>query len=191
MIEIIYILCVIIIIKSEVWSITHCLGLGHETMVCAVYVFLYSHEGCAVHNDHWPLHISASSFIYEFELLKYGTYFRVRLKGHPVLNGIFPYFSYMITTIGVCVLPWPIYSRSSSCDFAIKCLKYGLSCCVRSTAHVFRYYLWMWINVNCLYRYPKPMGTGGGCLDGSSLCWVLSGWGLSGWNKPVIVKMMQ
>ena len=29
-------LCLIIIIKSEVWTITHCLGLGHETMVCAV-----------------------------------------------------------------------------------------------------------------------------------------------------------
>ena len=36
MIERIYILCLIIIIKSEVWTITHCLGLGHETMVCAV-----------------------------------------------------------------------------------------------------------------------------------------------------------
>ena len=36
MIERIYILCLIIIIKSEVWTITHCLGLGHETMVCTV-----------------------------------------------------------------------------------------------------------------------------------------------------------
>ena len=36
MIESIYILCLIIIIKS-VWTITHCLGLGHETMVCAVH----------------------------------------------------------------------------------------------------------------------------------------------------------
>ena len=37
MIERIYILCIIIIIKWElVWTITHCLGLGHETMVCAV-----------------------------------------------------------------------------------------------------------------------------------------------------------
>ena len=36
MIERIYILCLIIIIKSEVCTITHCLGLGHETMVCAV-----------------------------------------------------------------------------------------------------------------------------------------------------------
>ena len=43
MIERIYILCLIIIIKSEVWTISHCLGLGHETMVCAVclLVFLY------------------------------------------------------------------------------------------------------------------------------------------------------
>ena len=36
MIERIYILCLIINIESEVWTITHCLGLGHETMVPAV-----------------------------------------------------------------------------------------------------------------------------------------------------------
>ena len=36
-----YILCLIIIIKSEVWTITHCLGLGHETMVCAVCLYSY------------------------------------------------------------------------------------------------------------------------------------------------------
>ena len=36
MIEWIYMLCLIIIIKSEVWTITHCLGLGHEKMVSTV-----------------------------------------------------------------------------------------------------------------------------------------------------------
>ena len=36
MIEKIYILCIIIIIKSDVWTIIHCLGLGHETMAYAV-----------------------------------------------------------------------------------------------------------------------------------------------------------
>ena len=41
MIEIIYILCLIIIIKSEVWTITHCLGLGHETTVCAVCLSIF------------------------------------------------------------------------------------------------------------------------------------------------------
>ena len=41
MIEKIYILCLIIIIKSEVWTITHCLGLGHETMVCAVCLSIF------------------------------------------------------------------------------------------------------------------------------------------------------
>ena len=40
-IERIYILCVIIIIKLEVWTITHCLGSGHETMVCAVCLFVF------------------------------------------------------------------------------------------------------------------------------------------------------
>ena len=44
MIERIYILCLIIIIKSEVWTITHCLGLGHETMLSAVcfYIIFWS-----------------------------------------------------------------------------------------------------------------------------------------------------
>ena len=37
----IYILCLIIIIKSEVWTITHCLGLGHETLVSAVCLFIF------------------------------------------------------------------------------------------------------------------------------------------------------
>ena len=37
----IYILCLIIIIKSEVWFITLCLGLGHETMVSAVWLSIF------------------------------------------------------------------------------------------------------------------------------------------------------
>ena len=41
MIERTYILCLIIIIKSEVWTITHCLGLGHETMVSAVCLSIF------------------------------------------------------------------------------------------------------------------------------------------------------
>ena len=42
MIEGTYILCLIITIISEVWTIIHCLGLGHETVVCAVFsIFLW------------------------------------------------------------------------------------------------------------------------------------------------------
>ena len=41
MIERIYILCLIIIIKPEVWTITHCLGLGHKTMVSAVCLSIF------------------------------------------------------------------------------------------------------------------------------------------------------
>ena len=41
MIEIIYILCPIIIIKSKAWTVIHCLGLRHETMVCAVCISIY------------------------------------------------------------------------------------------------------------------------------------------------------
>ena len=35
------VLNLIIIIKSEVWPICHCLGLGHETMVCAVCLLIF------------------------------------------------------------------------------------------------------------------------------------------------------
>ena len=41
MIERIYMLCLIIIIKSEVRTITHYVGLGHETMVCAVCLSIF------------------------------------------------------------------------------------------------------------------------------------------------------
>ena len=40
-IERIYILCVIIIIKLEVWTKTHCLGLVHEAMVSAVCLSIF------------------------------------------------------------------------------------------------------------------------------------------------------
>ena len=41
MIEWIYIICLIIIIKSEVWTFTLCLGFGHETMVSAVCLSIF------------------------------------------------------------------------------------------------------------------------------------------------------
>ena len=36
-----YTLCLIIIIKSEVWTIIHCLGLGHETMLYVVCISIF------------------------------------------------------------------------------------------------------------------------------------------------------
>ena len=41
----IYILCLIIIIESEVWTIVHCLGLGYETMVCIVCLSIFLYHG--------------------------------------------------------------------------------------------------------------------------------------------------
>ena len=53
MIERIYILCLIIIIKSEVY-ITHCLGLGHETMVCAVCLSIFFSFSTCIFLYHKP-----------------------------------------------------------------------------------------------------------------------------------------
>ena len=43
----------IIIIKSQVWGFIHCLGLGHETMVCAVCLatFVLIYISICVHGD--------------------------------------------------------------------------------------------------------------------------------------------
>ena len=41
----IYIYCLIIIIKAVVWTITHCLGLGHETMVSTVCLSIFLYTG--------------------------------------------------------------------------------------------------------------------------------------------------
>ena len=54
MIERIYILCLIIIIKSEVWTITYCLEVGHEKC-CPMYVFLYSYYGIYFSPNHCML----------------------------------------------------------------------------------------------------------------------------------------
>ena len=48
MIESICIVCLIIIIKSAVWTTTHCLGLGHATMVSAACLSIFLSECLSV-----------------------------------------------------------------------------------------------------------------------------------------------
>ena len=67
MIEGIYMLCLIIIIKSEVWTITHCLGAGHETMVRAVCFFLYSY---GIFKHTYILQISRKQLMFWLENLQ-------------------------------------------------------------------------------------------------------------------------
>ena len=76
-----YTLCLIIIIKSGVWTSIHCLGLGHETMVSAVClsIFLWDHflwrNGDKMASI-WQRHVSG--FIHNrtnisFPITKFGT----------------------------------------------------------------------------------------------------------------------
>ena len=61
------VLYLIIIIKPEVWIINHCLGLGHETMVCAVCLtmFLLTHYQWAPLAFAWgQFHRSCDSYRY-------------------------------------------------------------------------------------------------------------------------------
>ena len=45
MTEKIHTLCLLIIIKSQVWTIAHCLGLGHETLVSTVCLSIFLGAG--------------------------------------------------------------------------------------------------------------------------------------------------
>ena len=85
------------------------------------------------------LHLQGHSAM-AIKLLKHGTSCHVCSTACTVLDGFFPYLAQMITSMRGCVLsndlwPWPISLRSFSHEFAIKLLKYGTSCRVRSTAH--------------------------------------------------------
>ena len=101
MIEIICILCLIIIIKSEVWTITHCLGLGHETMVSAVCLSIFLWICCPGSQEH-SLH---------FEILIVG--------GSQISNisgtlSYLPYtwcnfFWFRCGVVGRCVAGWLVF----------------------------------------------------------------------------------
>ena len=54
----IQVLYLIIIIKSEVWPICHCLGFGHETMACAVCLSIF-------YNALWFLGIGRNSYHFQ------------------------------------------------------------------------------------------------------------------------------
>ena len=64
MIERIYIRCLIIIIKSEVWTVTNWLGLGHETMVCAVCLSIFLFLWWQLYIITWG-HLTVQSRIYQ------------------------------------------------------------------------------------------------------------------------------
>ena len=82
-----------------------------------------SMRGCATHNDLWPWPIFSRSFRHDFamKLLKYGTYCGVHSTACTLLDGIFPYWAQMITSIRGCATyndlwPWPRSSKSFSHD---------------------------------------------------------------------------
>ena len=89
----------------------------------------------------WPLTLT---FIFKviqpwFCNNKYDMSCRVRSTASTVLGGFFPYLAQMITMVRGCVAldilwTWPLSSRAFSHGFAVKLMKYGTSCRVRSTA---------------------------------------------------------
>ena len=67
------VLYLIIIIKPEVWIINHCLGLGHETMVCAVCLTMFLHV-YAWHDTLYKM-VFAKCLITNWARLVYKKYF--------------------------------------------------------------------------------------------------------------------
>ena len=57
------VLYLIIIIKSQVWTICHCLGLGHETMICTVCLSLWDYH--VMNTVNCDLYVKHSYFLKE------------------------------------------------------------------------------------------------------------------------------
>ena len=109
-------------------------------------------RGCVAHNDlsRWPTYSRSFSHEFAIKLLKYVTYCRVRPTAHTVLDGFFPYLPQMITIMRGCVARndiWlsPLPSKSFSCDFAFKLLKYVTSSRVRSASRAVLYKLFPYL----------------------------------------------
>ena len=93
---------------------------------------------CVMHNDLWSWPISSRSFRHDFaiKLLKYVTSCHIRSTAHTVLDRFFPiWHKWPLAWKSVLhTMTFGLSLRSFSHDFAIKLLKYGTSCRVRSTA---------------------------------------------------------
>ena len=81
-------------------------------------------RGCVLCNDLWPWPVSSRSFSHNFaiKLLKYGTSSFVCFTACTILDGFFPYFAQMITSIRGCVMHNELWSilvdhRSSFSSF--------------------------------------------------------------------------
>ena len=95
----IHILYRIIIIKSEAWPICHCLGLGHETMVCAVCLSMFlllliitydipNHDSlCLLYGKfHWT---PSCSMIFSWHWNMHNNNYVLCSVNHNALNGHF------------------------------------------------------------------------------------------------------
>ena len=120
--EYIYIPCLIIIIKSEVWTITHCLVLGHETMVSTVCLSIFLCIRIPITNlrqSHDHLHTAytgkrASLYWDGPQLLTLSTWHRYLHQQCTVLAiQFFAYLHNMWTEIGyICLIQCPILKQS-------------------------------------------------------------------------------
>ena len=123
MIERIYILCLIIIIKSEVWTITHFLGLGHETMVWAVCLSVFFVQLCR-----YIQHIQ-NTFADEWRHYM-GTFFALLVvcEGNPPVTGVWwggaLIFSLFFVNLNI------LCNKESSCQyFETQWSYYSLAIC--------------------------------------------------------------
>ena len=96
------VLYLIIIIKPEVWIINHCLGLGHETMVCAVCLTMFLYTTLLIlHVPHWsppflPWHMISQNFEQHMMMSKLGKlYTSLSWQIVNFILSIFRYFNSM------------------------------------------------------------------------------------------------
>ena len=112
MIERIYILYLIIIIESELWTITHCLGLGRETMVCAVCLSVFLRQNYTKMFSPWKYSVYSLCYVCKWQMVIYITYMYSFRYSNIAFSTWLAIFSWLQHTLSAQFRPTPaLYFR--------------------------------------------------------------------------------
>ena len=140
------VLYLIIIIKTEVWLICHYLGLGHETMVCAVCLFIFFFELLPQYRDKYfkVILYQANVFVsvLEYHDLKYQEC--VSCYNHMIITlytRVGCWFSLQGNTAGTWWKLKPWYKKIYKNKVAL------FTCCPRQQSSFNLYVIRVWLNL--------------------------------------------
>ena len=115
------------IIKSEVWTITNYLGLGHDTMICAVCLSIFVLRQCGL--KHWKCILCVCLILHTYHFVVYCSFHMSNvslglcsLLFHAISNKV---LSYRLSLFEWLVFPFHVAICVSPCRQVKSCWHQG------------------------------------------------------------------